>query len=1123
MIGKLGTSVTKLDMKTSFGKINTYNDGNKIEARDSFVSVRANNCVVKGKWCYEVLLESNGLFQIGFCQLTTPFNGQYGVGDDINSYGYDGYRLSCWNQKENRYGKVWDYGDIIGVCLDLDDKKIEYYQNGEKLGIVNVKIEKKPGMAYFPGLSFSDYEKCYFNFGACPFVYGYPGYEPMDIPKSQYNGSFEVTSVLLQCLIHSNLLDFLDNDFIDSYLRNLVNQKIFYFLITISFNDLFLCKCLLFPFMYSLMKKNKIQYQIFLEQLLKNINLNDNTTFFNGFYEKLTNIMEEYSLMGPKFYAQYQLFAELFITIISSESFFNKWTITKNFFGHLRNIFTSNSFHFSAVYNKIDEFYGDDKLTKTMSILFNKVVKEGNLITPEMNENDGRYINMNKIIIEKIFNYYERVSSLSHGIFIFYDLMRACYPINTIKDYIYDLNTFASTDNKKNILAFKNIILSYMAFFFDNYNKINLDELPIGSATIVQIPTIKAAIKNELSKTGIYVSYFKEENIGGKSSGLINANVHGNYFSSEMIFNGTSKRSSICFNLLIKLISLLDKFFFAYYEFQSLTKDYIFANYLPWERGTTLVNALFRYYFYLFNDQCQIILYKISFFLIKWLNNSILNKNIYTVLLLPLYLIDFPFQIAQLMLITKSKILFDDEYRKEINNKYDFLQSLCSLYITLFQDLNLSTYISLNQSLGWKIYLFLREQKTRNIIIKNEEYIKNIFTGILYISTNNNYERIILRILTVMKRTIFENIIDYTEEDINEEEKNIKNVKNVIENNNFKTSFNNLVHNFGKNVNSKLTTYCTNLNNCKLYCIDPNFNGVNITMYNNTLKKSLKEVISAINFYEFILYVSPDTFLDNKTLNTSLICIRDFFMTLTTSILDQTHFGYLEQILNYMNLKDSYLIDLINSIVNLILIAKNEEKKVLTDFIVTTRNLLLKPFFNIYDIGINIINEKNKDENKTPYYKIIIKRLEEYKKLLEELEEKKKVYDEEYLKNIKDIEYLDDEFLCIICFRQIADYRIEPCKHGGCKECLLKYMANNDKCFMCRQAYKSIEKVPDEEIKKLISNAKETKKGDEEQENNNNEEKENNNNEEQENNNNNNKEQENNNSEDTNKNIDSNN
>ena len=712
-IGKLGTSITKIDMKTCFGKICTYNDDNKIEARDSYVSVRANNCLVKGKWCYEVLLESNGLLQLGFCHLSTPFNDQYGVGDDKNSYGYDGYRLSCWNENENRYGKVWDYGDIIGVCLDLDNKQIEYFQNGEKLGIVNVKIDNSPGMAYFPGISFSDYEKCYFNFGACPFVYCYPGYQPIDIPKSQYNGSFEVTSLLIQCLNHSKLFEFLDDDYIDSYLRILVNQKIFYFLTNVSFNDLFLCKCLLFPYMYSLMKNNKIHFQIFFEQLIKNINMNDNKDFFNGFYEKLTSLIEEYSFMGPKFYAQYQIYAELFIGVISNDSYFSKWCTTRNFFGHLRNIFSSNTFHFGAVYDKIDQIYGDDKYRKTMNVLFHKILKEGNLITDEMNEYDEKYINMNKIFMEKIFNYYEHVSSLAHGTFIFYDLMRACYPINTIKDYISDLNNFSSNDNKKNIIAFKNVIISYMSFFFDNYHKINLDEFPVGSATIVQLPHIISPINNELSNTGMYVSYFKEENIGGKSSGLINVNVHGNYFSSKDIFKGTEKRSSIYFNLLIKLISLLDKYFFAYYEYQSYTKDYLYANYLPPDRGTTLINALFRFYYYLFNDHCQIILYNISFFLIKWLNNIILKKNKFYVLLLPLYLLDFPFQIAQLMLITKSKILFNDEYRKEINKKCDlfqeddFLENLCLLYITLFNNYDLSTYISLNQSLGWKIYFFL--------------------------------------------------------------------------------------------------------------------------------------------------------------------------------------------------------------------------------------------------------------------------------------------------------------------------------------------------------------------------------------------------------------------------------
>ena len=70
-IGKLGTSYTKIDTSTSFGKLLLFNDGNKIEGKSNFVSVRANNCLIKGKWCYEVLLLSNGLLQIGFCQLKT--------------------------------------------------------------------------------------------------------------------------------------------------------------------------------------------------------------------------------------------------------------------------------------------------------------------------------------------------------------------------------------------------------------------------------------------------------------------------------------------------------------------------------------------------------------------------------------------------------------------------------------------------------------------------------------------------------------------------------------------------------------------------------------------------------------------------------------------------------------------------------------------------------------------------------------------------------------------------------------------------------------------------------------------------------------------------------------------
>ena len=230
-IGKIGTSVTLLDLKTVKGEVQTFYDGNKIEAKESFVSLRANNCIMKGKWCYEVLLLSNGLFQLGFCQMKTPFTIHMGVGDDIHSYAYDGYRLSCWNEKENVYGKVWDVGDIIGVCIDLEKGQIEFFQNGKKLGVALRGIEcgMGKGVAYFPGLSFSQHEKCAFNFGAYPFIYNYPGYEPFDIPKSHYKGSFEVTSNLLQVLNQCNLLDLLDDENIDIYFRNIINNKIFYF------------------------------------------------------------------------------------------------------------------------------------------------------------------------------------------------------------------------------------------------------------------------------------------------------------------------------------------------------------------------------------------------------------------------------------------------------------------------------------------------------------------------------------------------------------------------------------------------------------------------------------------------------------------------------------------------------------------------------------------------------------------------------------------------------------------------------------------------------------------------------------------------------------------------------
>ena len=1060
-----------------------FNDGNKIEAKENFVSVRTNNCLIKGKWCYEVLLLSNGLFQIGFCQLNTEFNEHYGVGDDKHSIGYDGFRLSCWNKEENRYGKTWDYGDIIGVCLDLDNNKIEYYQNGEKLGIVPITIENGSGIAYFPAISISEFEKCFFNFGATTLVYNYEGYEPMDIPKSQYNGSFEVTSMILQSLSHSNLLEFLDKrseEPNEIYLKKIINQKIFYFLVNISFNDFFLCKSLLFPFMYSLVKTNKKNFFIFLDQIFKNLTLNFGVgfRFFNSLFEKLTNIIEEYAIMGPKFFSKFEIYSELFIQMINNERYFKIWSMAENFFGHLRNIFNSNVIKLGLIYDKINEIFGDEKYNQNLGNILYRIIREGNIVTDEMNIYDEKYININKRMIGIIFDYYKNKSTICQASFIFYDLMRACYPINTIKEYIFDFNTFIGPDNKKNISAFKNVILGYFLYFFDNYKNIDLSEIPIGSVTIIQLPHIKNTIKNELSKTGIYVSYFREENIGGKSINIINKTIFENTFSSNEIFSGIKNTSAICFNLLVKLISLLDKFFFAYYEFQSLSKDSLYAEYLPNERGTTFFDALFRYYFYLFNEASQVVLYKISFFISKWLNHIINTKNRLNVILLPLYLVDFPFQIAQLMLITKSKILFNDEYRNNINKscdhfiKDDFLIILFDIYINLFEDERLADYNALVQSLGWKIHLFLRENKSRNIILKNENYIKKIIKGVLNIINVNNAERIIVRILKVLQRTPYANEKLYNKEELQDLDNNINNMRTILGGNEYKAMFYSIIKTFCKNLNLKIATYKTCIDHCKQYCLDLNFVGNDLERYIHNLKSSFKDVILLIHYYEFILNISQENFFNSDFLDLPLIYIRQFFISLTKNILKEPYIGYLGKMLNYIYMKDININEMIDSIINLFSIINQENKESFINFMVSTNEILIDPLLDLY---------KYKYGSNSPYEEYMNNKYDKFKALLEEIKKLRSEYEQEKIKKQKDIEYLDDEFLCSICYSQIANYNIIPCFHKGCKECLLAYLAENDKCFMCRQPYDSVVKIPQEEIQKTIDKAKETCKGEEDE------------------------------------------
>ena len=112
---------------------------------------------------------------------------------------------------------------------------------------------------------------------------------------------------------------------------------------------------------------------------------------------------------------------------------------------------------------------------------------------------------------------------------------------------------------------------------------------------------------------------------------------------------------------------------------------------------------------------------------------------------------------------------------------------------------------------------------------------------------------------------------------------------------------------------------------------------------------------------------------------------------------------------------------------------------------------------------------------------------EKYKELVYELKEKRNNFENENIKNLQNLDNIDDDLICIICYKKIADYRFKPCMHRGCKECLLTYMADNSKCFICRQPIQSIQMIPKEEIekeklKKKNENDEENKKEDKKEE-----------------------------------------
>ncbi|KAI3451086.1 hypothetical protein Pfo_007751 [Paulownia fortunei] len=177
--------VVGLEESSICGDIRIVKQPLLVESHALFSSARANACVWKGKWMYEVTLETSGIQQLGWATIACPFTDHKGVGDADDSYAYDGKRVSKWNKEAEPYGQSWVVGDVIECCIDLDCDEILFYRNGISLGVAFGGIRKMvPGLGYYPAISLSQGERCELNFGGHPFKYPIKGFLPIQAPPS---------------------------------------------------------------------------------------------------------------------------------------------------------------------------------------------------------------------------------------------------------------------------------------------------------------------------------------------------------------------------------------------------------------------------------------------------------------------------------------------------------------------------------------------------------------------------------------------------------------------------------------------------------------------------------------------------------------------------------------------------------------------------------------------------------------------------------------------------------------------------------------------------------------------------------------------------------------------------
>lgn len=158
------------NLKISADGLTARNDTSRFE------SVRCTFAITSGVYYYEAKLITSGVMQIGFATKQSKFlnHDGFGIGDDDQSFAYDGCRQLLWqNAKSIRTNLPrWKEGDIIGCLIDLDKFEVRFSLNGHMGDPSSELFKNKPlSTQYYAAASFMPFQQCVFNFGRVPFAF----------------------------------------------------------------------------------------------------------------------------------------------------------------------------------------------------------------------------------------------------------------------------------------------------------------------------------------------------------------------------------------------------------------------------------------------------------------------------------------------------------------------------------------------------------------------------------------------------------------------------------------------------------------------------------------------------------------------------------------------------------------------------------------------------------------------------------------------------------------------------------------------------------------------------------------------------------------------------------------